>query len=422
MTRRRWALRLLPFIAASQLFACEKLRGVEKALPTPQAPSAASTSVAAPVTQAWLNRVPSIVEDNRGLDGQPDEATFARVRFELPRLSPQFVERHCPTASDCRTRTRYVRILQSGDRVQFLADCSAFDEEHLLDELAQLGPLHLVSGKLAAGERLQLVGKQGQRLLAVLELFSPEPTAKRALVGDYLYARGVSVAFAQSRGISIPVIGKRTCLPGLNAAVCEADVATQGNPLAALQVLGSPPPSVSQDQWLRQRTLLPVSIGSFQNFCGRAPFGPWSKPTDQDAAYARARASELTAAGLDLDRLLRGAAWTALGQRVPQVDMMDLRWMIRTLDKGAALEPHFQQTWEDSSVSWRNRLRARYLTLSPAASSSQVELLREFRELIPRCSSSRNGGNCAAKPEEDQLDLTCVNHTLGIPNLLCSSG
>jgi hypothetical protein len=62
------------------------------------------------------------------------------------------------------------------------------------------------------------------------------------------------------------------------------------------------------------------------------------------------------------------------------------------------------------------------LTLSPAASSSQVELLREFRQLIPRCSASRNGGNCAANPEDDQLDLTCVNHTLGIPNLLCSSG
>jgi hypothetical protein len=422
MGRARWASQLLPFIAVAQLLACERQRHVEQNPPGLRPSSTSSAPVVAPAVQTWLKRVPRLLEDQRGRDAQPDLAIFARVRFELPRLSPQFVEGHCPTASDCRTRTRYVRLQRVGDRLQFLADCSALDAEHLLDELAQIEPFRLLNGKLAAGQRLQLVGKQGQRLGAELQFFAREGGAAKGIVDDYLYARSVSVAFAQSRGISVPLLGKRTCSPGLNTSVCEADLATQGSPLAALQALGSPPPGVSPEQWLRQRTLVPVSIGFFQNFCGRAPLGPWSAPTEQDAAYARARARELIAAGLELDRLLRGAAWTALGERVPQVDMRALRWMLRTLDQGASLEPQFQRISVDSSVSWRNRLRARYLTLPAPAASSESELLREFRELLPRCSPSRPGAPCAAAPEDDQLDLTCIAYTLGIPDLLCSSG
>ncbi|MFZ5897509.1 MAG: hypothetical protein ACOY0T_41050 [Myxococcota bacterium] len=400
-----------PRSTAQQTASATPLHAGASATPTPPGPPA----------EAWLRSATQAFETNRARRDERADFTFARVRFELPALSPAFWERHCSSPSDCKQRTRYVALRQNADQLEIKPDCSALDEEHLLDELTALAPWKIQKGELRAGTRLQLLGKSGKRLIAHLEfLEAPRPTPAD-IWDEWLYARSITTAFAASQGFQVPLLGKDACATPNNTSVCEAELATEGNPLALLDPTPNCAANIPREHCLRRHLLAPVDIGYFQNFCGRV-----QAHATAPGANERQRATQLTKAGLDLARLLTGSVWTAYAHRVPQTDMLALARMITALDLTNTLRPRFTALAARTDLPWRNRLRARFLAeslaQSPAAPLDDAARLRAFRELVPRCPTDAKPGPCTPKPSDDQLDRICIDHTLGFANFACAHG
>jgi hypothetical protein len=411
--------------AVSSLLGCQSQQNTHEAAPAASSASHAATSTSPAEPPAWIRTASRTFEKNRGRRTERAELTFARVRFRLPKLSAEFDERHCPGRTDCRERTRYVRIRTSDDGTTFLPDCSVLDEERLLDELMRLGPWKGASAALESGQQLELVGRSGQRLGALLEFVEHSQVAAPEVWDEWLYARSMASAFTAQQGFDAPLLGQEVCVTPDNASVCEAELATLGNPLA---ILAPEPPAcpvgVAAAECLRRYLLLPVDTGHFQNFCGRMRLGASGAQLDGDfdATFTPERRAAFTRWGIDVKRLLAGSAWTAFGHRVPQVDVFVLSRATMALGLHEELEPRLMAVAEASEVSFRNRFRARVLSLSFDGPLGEAALLREFRRLVPRCRPGTEPAECISHTKDDLLDRACVEHTLGLANWACSNG
>jgi hypothetical protein len=173
---------------------------------------------------------------------------------------------------------------------------------------------------------------------------------------------------------------------------------------------------VTTAECLRRHVLLPVDVGYFQNFCGRTWLG------EAAGHFEGGRGPELVNMGVELRRLLAGSAWTSFGHRVPQTDVFALSRAVLAMGLQGELGPKFAAVARNTDVSFRNRYRARVLSLSFESELDEAALLREFRAVVSPCVPGTNPEACAPQPNDAQLDLTCIQHTLGLANLACAHG
>lgn len=362
----------------------------------------------------WVAEARRLFLDSATQQAEHAADSFVRARFELPSLSPSWSAEHCSTPASCRERSLYVRVHRTASEVEFLPHCSASDPERLLDELTAAGPWALVSGELQAKQTLTLRNAKRQQLKVHLEVLRLPQTTRNDTWDDWRYVRAIGTAYAASAGFSVLLLGRDQCDAGVNTAVCEAQLATQGNPLTPLRGLQACSLWPSPKDCVRDQVLGQVAIGSFQSFCGRvAPVPLPSQPTPAEISIAVHRRKELEAWGIDVQRVLQGAAWTARGHRVPQVNIAELAALIALVDLKAPLQSRLSTLAADTTLAWDNRLRARLVLLYLDHSPTEDELLAEFHHVLALASTGA---------EANRMDLQCVEYLSGALDWLCAHG
>jgi hypothetical protein len=151
---------------------------------------------------------------------------------------------------------------------------------------------------------------------------------------EWLYSRAVATAFAASAGFDVPLFGRKECTKGTNVAVCEAAMATG---LAVLH---------------------PVLVGTFGNYCGRIHLA--QLPASDTLLE---RFTELRDRGVDVIKVLVGAAWTVGRHHTPQVESERLAATIVASGAALAVVDRLRAVRDAKGEDWENRFRAAVLLL-----------------------------------------------------------
>jgi hypothetical protein len=148
---------------------------------------------------------------------------------------------------------------------------------------------------------------------------------------------------------------------------------------------------------------------------------------DVEEVFAlRVRRLELESYGVDVERLLAGAAVAAFGHHIPQINIAILARAIKRLGMEQPMRARFVAMSSDRERSWSNRFRARLLVAyldgtinltdaglgwDRSAGPYFVEQLGRFvRTEIPGDASSR------------ELDEACAWNLLGVGDNWCTAG
>lgn len=298
MARMNW---ILVACCAVHVVSCSRDRAQETIS------HSASVDVGPAPSLAWVSRIEPQLTQPQEESVQDD--SFARVSF-LSSSTPQ----GC-TGEQCKLDTSYVRLRQQGDRLRFLPHCG------VLQSWRGLSPImnrewHVDEGRAAGAGTIKLRDGRGDELEVRIGARVANGRATSRVIEEWRYSRAVATAFAASAGFDVPMFGREECPKGSNVAVCEAAMATEGDPLAALRSLPACNDTrLPTQDCTRLAVLNPVLVGTFGNYCGRVHLAQFPAT---DALLARS--TELQERGVDVTKVLLGAAWTVGRHHTPQVE------------------------------------------------------------------------------------------------------
>ncbi len=371
----------------------------------------------------WIATARRLYADNYDKRAERPQDAVAQVRFSKSSLPELWRQRYC--AADCTAPNIFVRVRIEAGVVSIYPHCNSQQPElALVEEWLARGPWKLVEGEFRTNAAFVLRSGAGEKIAGNVEQWTPPWTAAKDVWDDWLYSRSLAVAHAQSEGIQADLLGRTKCRDPRNLALCEAELATEGSPLALLRSLGPCPLNYMSDQECKQlRVGLPVQTGHFNNFCGRVDIDPLKDPPSrEDREVMIRRRVQLEAAGVDVARLLLGTAWTAHGQYVPQVSMDQLALAIRAVGLDELLAKRAGQLRDSGALAWPNRFRAAVLSaMLTGARPAGPTLRKMFQQYANPCPEGAT--DCSTRDaEHGQGTDACIDLLLGRGSFGCMFG
>lgn len=414
--RRRWSTSFVLTVAIAA--GCERNEQVTIA------PGSAATIESPTDGLEWIASARQLYDSNHGRRTEHGHDAIARLRFTKPSLPDGWRQHYC--TAPCSDPTLFVRVRVESNAVTFHPFCNTQEPElALLEEWQARGPWKPVQGDFRSNSAFVLRSASGEHVAGRVEFMTPPSTETERVWDDWLYSRALAVAHAQSVGIGATLLGKATCRNPHNLPLCEAELATEASPLALLRSLGPCPLSyMSEQECNRYRVGLPVQTGHFNNFCGRVDIDPLEDPLSQEerGKLIRRRA-QLEAAGVDVTRLLLGAAWTAYWHYIPQVSIDQLALVSRAVGLGEVLAKRVSELRDANDVSWPNRFRAAVLGAMLMGPSPDDATLRQmFAQYTNACSGSGGTAACAQNIQSLRDTDSCIDVLLGRGSFGCMFG